>query len=70
MAVFVEANVVREFLEGSLLPDSLAELDMLKDDLGDDKFCLPVVLSVHVLPLTGDISDAVVVCDCELFEVL
>jgi len=69
MAVFVEADVVTHLLKGFLLSDLLAKLDVLEDNFGDDQLCLPVVLSIHVLSLPGDVPDTVVVGDGELFKI-
>lgn len=45
-------------------------MNVLKNNLCDDELRLPVILSVHILSLTCDVSDAVVVSDRELLEVL
>jgi hypothetical protein len=70
MTVFVEANIVRKFLKSSLASNFLAEMNVLKNDFGNYELGLPVILRVHILSFTCDVSHTVIVSDSELLEVL
>ena len=60
MTLLVKSTVVLHFSKSILHPVLLDLLDVLKHDFGNDKFCLPIVLAIHVSPLSGDVSDAFV----------
>lgn len=63
MTHLVEAHILLQLFQGTLAADALEHLDVFEDDLGDDQLCLPVVLGIHVPPLTSDVSDTIIIGD-------
>ena len=66
----VKSTVVLHFSKSILHPVLLDLLDVLKHDFGNDKFGLPIVLAIHIPPLSGDIPDAFIEGNGQRLQIL
>ena len=69
MADLVKPYILLQLLQGFLTSDFLEHLDVLKDYLGHDQLCLPVILGIHISSFSSDVSHTVVISDRQLFKV-
>jgi hypothetical protein len=70
VTLLVKSTVVLHFSKSILHPVLLDLLDVLKHYFGNYKFCLPIVLAIHVSPLSSDISNAFVKGNGERLQIL
>lgn len=69
MTIPVESGVFNHLCVSILCSRLLEELNILEDDLGNEKLGLPVVLTIHTLSVPRDVSDAVVVFDGQILQI-
>lgn len=69
MTISVKSSVFNHLRVSILCPCLLEELNILEDDLGDEKLGLPVVLAVHTLSVSCDVSDAVIIFYSQILQI-